>query len=76
MKLTDEIGRTDGVDARRRRREHHEALRTPDRVAHATDTARRKVGGKRRAKAEEHDKAPQVMAPITSRSTAPPALAL
>ena len=70
MKLTDEIGRTDGVGARRRRREHHQALRTPTRDVHATDTARVKAGDERRAKAEEHDNAPQVASPDRVRSTA------
>jgi hypothetical protein len=72
MKLTDEIGRTDGVGARRRRREHHQALRRPNRDVHATNTARMQAGDKRRVKAEEHDNAPQVAG---LDSAAPPALA-
>jgi hypothetical protein len=59
-KPADEIGRTDGVGARRRRREHLQALRTPGRDVHATGTARIKAGDKRRTEAENHDNAPRI----------------
>jgi hypothetical protein len=59
-KPAEEIGRTDGVGARRRRREHLQALRTPGRDVHATGTARIKAGDKRRTEAENHDNARRI----------------
>jgi hypothetical protein len=56
--LADEIGWTDGVGAKRRRREHHQALRTPGCDVHDTGTALLKAGDKRRARIEEHDHEP------------------
>jgi hypothetical protein len=58
--LADEIGRTDGVGARRQRREHHQAVRTSRRDVHATGTALLKTGDKRRTEAEKHDNAPRI----------------
>jgi hypothetical protein len=52
----DEIGRTDGVRPRRRRREHHQALRMPGHDVHASGTALMKADDKRGTKAEEHVK--------------------
>jgi hypothetical protein len=60
VKLADASGRTDGAGARRRRREHLQALRTPGRDVHATGTARMKTGDKRRTEAEKHDNAPRI----------------
>jgi hypothetical protein len=54
VKLADPIGRTDGVGARGRRREHLQALRTPGRGVHATVTALMKACDKRRTAAQKH----------------------
>jgi hypothetical protein len=60
VKLADEIGRTDGVGARRRRREHLQALRTPGRDVHATCTALMKAGDMRKTEVGKHDNAPRI----------------
>jgi hypothetical protein len=76
VKLADEIGWTDGVGARRRRREHHQALRTPGCDVHATGTALLKAGDKRRAGIEEHDNAPRGRRPNRVRRSAATAFAI
>ena len=63
MKLTEEIGRTDGVGTKRRRREHHGALNTLGCDVHATFTALLKAGVTRRTEAEAHDSAPRIAGP-------------
>lgn len=54
LKLTGEIGRTDGAGARRPGREHHGALKTLGCDVHAAVTALLKAGVKRRTEAGTH----------------------
>jgi hypothetical protein len=53
LKLARQIGRTGGEGAKRRRREHHRALKTLTGDVHAAFTALLKAGAKRRTE-EEH----------------------